>query len=656
MPPEQSLQIDQPAISCQCHPISMINWTLVMRLDSMQIEGLRSIGSLTIGFSDVTAVLGGNNSGKSTILKALELFFESSPKLKDEDFFRSEADEIVITVTFCELTESEKEEFGTAIVGEKMTIRRSLSRDKDRNLQYSALALSYPKFAEVRAAPNKTAMRSMFNKLADEMDGLEKAANADQVEERMRQWEASNPDHLELEFRRAFFGVPNVANGKLKKHTALHLIPAVADASEETGDQRHSPIVLLLSSIARSIYQNKREVKEFIDNTSSEWGRLTDVSNYPELSGINESLTSSIQRYYRDSRLVADWLVDDGLTVNFPRPEIRVEDHGHKTIMENVGHGLQRACLFAIIQFLAEMDSKVEGDDFAEPQSDIILLIEEPEIYQHPHKQEVICGIIHEICRDFSRRTGIRFQIIFTTHSEKFVSIQNFQSLRILRRQYDDGERTHAAASLSIGECSKYFADLLGVHPMTDAAFQAKMHIFSREVCEGFFASKVIIVEGVTDKAVVDGYYRSKGRNCLSEGVVIVPMEGKTKIDKPFFIFSQLGIPVFALFDNDRNTGDKAKKTNRLIQRVAGVADPVDFPAGCGAKICAFEGKLEKYLREQAAGSYDKVFQEIADFYGLDVKDISKTPHAVSEVVVRCQEAGQVFPLFDDVVNAVDHL
>lgn len=175
-------------------------------------------------------------------------------------------------------------------------------------------------------------------------------------------------------------------------------------------------------------------------------------------------------------------------------------------------------------------------------------------------------------------------------------------------------------------------------------------------MCEGFFAQKVILVEGVTDKAILEGVYQSLGRDCTAEGIVIVSADGKTKMDKPFYIFNKLGIPTYAVFDSDANSGDKKPGANRLLQAVAGIKDPTDFPYGCFERCAAFENNLEAYTKQICGAQWQQTFQEIADDMGLHLSDVCKTPLAVNRVVGKLRGAGTAFPMFDDIVGKVDQL
>ena len=615
-----------------------------------------------MNFEDVTTLIGSNNAGKSTVLQALDFFFQASVKLNEDVFHKRNVDEdIEITIEFKNLTPQEVEEFGSAVIANTITIKRTFTLNGDGNLQYSALSNLYAPFSAVRSETNKTNRKRLFNEIADGLDGLERVTTATLADESMEKWESENPTELTTGYLRGFFGAPNVANGKLKKKTSLHLIPAVADANEET-TQNKSPIIQLLSEVSKQIFENKVEVSDFIERTNTEFEQLVLPENYPQLAGISDSLTNTIKQYYSDSKLLAQWNNQDGISVSFPKPSIKVEDQGFISDLEHVGHGLQRAALFAIIQFLAEKGAVTEGNEFTEPQSDILLLVEEPEIYQHPHKQSLICEAFHDVCNEFGKNTGIRFQVIFTTHSEKFIDIRKFQSARILRKKTDNSIAIHSASNVSIRQCRDHFSTMLGKAPMAIEAFQAKMHIFSREVCEGFFATKVILVEGVTDKAIIEGFYSSLGRNPLAEGISIIQMDGKTKMDKPLYIFRQLGIPVFLIFDSDKSKEMNAEETrkradqNRILQQLVDIQEPEDFPDGCYTTFSAFEQNLEKYVKSIVGTNYDTFFGEVSKTYSLPMKEICKTPAAIEKVLTKCRDAGLTLTRFDEILAAVDNV
>src|SRR6185312_10423031 len=130
-----------------------------------------------------------------------------------------------------------------------------------------------------------------------------------------------------------------------------------------------------------------------------------------------------------ESDLIATWQPISEIPISFPSSEIAVRDHGFQSSVERVGHGLQRAIIITILEFLARervRNPEEKTQDFEKPESDIIVAIEEPEIYQHPVKQRHISNVLNELARSFSRQTGIRIQIILATHSPLFVHLAQF--------------------------------------------------------------------------------------------------------------------------------------------------------------------------------------------------------------------------------------
>ena len=193
-------------------------------------------------------------------------------------------------------------------------------------------------------------------------------------------------------------------------------------------------------------------------------------------------------------------------------------------------------------------------------------------------------------------------------------------------------------------------------NPMPLEAFVAKLHIFTREVCEAFFADRIILVEGRTDQAVLEACYASKGRNIHAESIAIVSVDGKTKMDKPAFIFRKLGIPTHIVFDNDAGKPAGERKPNQLLQRICGVENPIEFPVGANSDYTAVQGDLESYLQARLGAKYNELFEQVVFEFGLNYAEIKKTPAALATLFRKAQEAGISFPLFDEILANTDNL
>ena len=79
-----------------------------MRVQSIFVENYRPFKVLEeMRLGPLATIVGQNDVGKSNILRALQLFFESKPKIEDSDVYdgANSDDDIVIEVAFTSLPE-----------------------------------------------------------------------------------------------------------------------------------------------------------------------------------------------------------------------------------------------------------------------------------------------------------------------------------------------------------------------------------------------------------------------------------------------------------------------------------------------------------------------------------------------------------------------
>jgi len=119
---------------------------------------------------------------------------------------------------------------------------------------------------------------------------------------------------------------------------------------------------------------------------------------------------------------------------------------------------------------------------------------------------------------------------------------------------------------------------------------------------EALFGHAVILVEGTTDKGVLEGCgLRLDPLN--RHGIVVAVVGGKDNVALAHAILTELGVPCYAVFDGDANCKpdkvQKNKEKNRiLIEYLGGV--PEDFPM---AKVydayAVVHDDMEKYLLDE---------------------------------------------------------
>jgi len=173
--------------------------------------------------------------------------------------------------------------------------------------------------------------------------------------------------------------------------------------------------------------------------------------------------------------------------------------------------------------------------------------------------------------------------------------------------------------------------------------------------------------EGYTgsDYAALAAIYQHLGRDHRSDSVAIIPVGGKGNLAKPYVIFENLGIPVFLIFDDDNNKGERENaRLNRFLQRVV-VGDAVDcvrdFPEGVFDKFAAFRYNIEKHIKgnidAQDPNKWDEIVSNVCDALSMDGwKDLDKNPEGYRWLIEAANGHGINFPDLKRIVTQVDQM
>src|SRR5262249_50122382 len=149
-----------------------------------------------------------------------------------------------------------------------------------------------------------------------------------------------------------------------------------------------------------------------------------------------------------------------------------------------------------------------------------------------------------------------RTQILYATHSPYFIQLNRFERVRLARKipTQDSDIRQCRVTAFSRTEAAAKLAEISKKDPKSftpDSFVAHTVPVMTATVNEGFFADVAFIVEGLTEVGAFWALQEIRGLGWDRRGIVIVPAEGKSKIDRPVVIFRGLKIPTYFLFDGD---------------------------------------------------------------------------------------------------------
>lgn len=636
-----------------------------MIIKSVFVENFRCLKQIRVNSEPLTVFVGPNGSGKSSLMRALDLFYQPRAAYNIEDFYANNTSEkIIIRVTFTLLTEEEKELFEPYIEGDELTIEKVLSWPRTGTSQkYFGSRLSNPDFDAFRNASGSD-LRKEYGKLTKKAmyAKLPSYSNKENAESALRKWEQANPDQCER--RRddgQFFGFKEVGEARLERYTRFILIPAVRDASEEASEGRGSILSGIMDLVVRNALAQRDEYIKLCEETQCRYDEIMDPDKLPELKTLATQLTENLRNYVSDTAVHILWEKGEGLAIPLPRANVELVEDGYLAKVDHVGHGLQRAFILTLFQYLATMQPTTTQDR-EEPavtakMPNLIIAIEEPELYQHPNRQRHLARTLYGLSTGRIPGVAEKTQVIYSTHSPLLMDLERFNQIRIFRkvlRNKDEPKETtisqatlHKVAEiLEKAHCKPkgtYTEDSLKPHLQT---------LMTPQLNEGFFADLAVIVEGTNDQAIIQGISYVIGHDLLSKGITVLRAGGKNSIDYAYAIFRTLQIPVYVIWDSDKSKGDPKHYNHRLLRLLGQKVE--NFPvAVTNGFACFEENMIQTFSDEVGHKTFEKSLKKCCSDMDLTKQQVFMNPKNIVRFYTDIKKQGKSSKTIETIISKI---
>jgi len=295
---------------------------------------------------------------------------------------------------------------------------------------------------------------------------------------------------------------------------------------------------------------------------------------------------------------------------------------------------------------------------------DLILGIEEPELYQHPNRQRHLARILWQLSQGEIAGVAKRTQVIYSTHSPLFVDLCRFDCVRRLSKaSNEERENLPLVTKVSWTSLDSVARDLQAAQdsqpqvPFTADSLRAHMAaLMTPWMNEGFFADVVVLVEGEDERSAILGAALSAGVDLEGKGIAVIPCGGKKSIDRPYLVFSKLGLPTYVIFDGDRGKDENHRAANRCLQRLLSVPEVKDAPPDQITRTHAiFEADLDTIIRSGVGEPiYTPTATQFMREHGYpDFDRCKKSPAFIEAVLARASEEGIQITDLQAIVNNI---
>lgn len=560
-----------------------------MKIEKIWIKNWRSVKEQKIEAQDLMVIIGQNNHGKSNLLSSV-LFFFGELKHHDLDFHHGST-ELFVEIEFGCLDQSDKATFKkyltsdekvvvrkTAYLGGSFEYRGYIENPQEEWLQ-EANASAYAKRELASSLP--------LHPFIPDSGRITKQNIIDAKNAYIEQ----NRDQIDFSFELEssnFLGLKTVATGIFGE---VYFIPAVKEASDDFTSKESSVFGKMYADVVALMSEYNEEWKD----TKEKLGNLFSTLNKQDKNG-NENLDRPKQLLDFEQEL-ADELVSWGAKVDIEvaAPDIETVfkantqvwiDDGVRTDIKRKGHGLQRALTVALIQVVAKKAiSAAAGEEAGDgngnhrkASNSRYFIFEEPELYLHPQAQRSLFDSFVGLSESGS-------QVILCTHSSGLIDVEKYRSIYIATKENEaEGTRVkQCSEELFDGDSKKDFNLSYWINP---------------DRGELFFATKVVLVEGATEKTVLP--LLAKRLKVFRYDYTLVDCGSKDNIPLYVKLMNKFSIPYVAVYDRDHQAhkGDDAKASaDTSTQKIENEID-----ANIGSSI-VLENDIEEELGLPAGGS-----------------------------------------------------
>lgn len=410
-----------------------------MKLKRLRLRNFRCYKEeISIDFEDITALVGKNDAGKSTLMDALDIFLNDIDPDKDDASKNGTPGDLRIICEFTELPDEiilddiNPTKLSTEFLlnaEERLEIHKfysgELQKPKCKSIQAHAIHPSIDGAKNLLQLKNSD-LKKRAQELGIDLEGVDQRVNA-QIRARIR-------DHFDnLNLTPSMIPL-NEDNAKkiwtgLRKYLPVFALFKSDRASTDQDPEAQDP---LKAAVKEAIKAKEEELATITEYVRSEVQKIADLT-LEKLREMDPTLAMQLNPTFTppkwDSLFKASITSDDDIPLN------------------KRGSGVRRLILLNFFRAKAEQLANKTGH------ATVIYAIEEPETCQHPNNQRMLLRALSDLSSDA--------QVIISTHTPMLARSLPDNSLRYIRILDDRGRKIITGGP----ETNKEFARSLGVLP-----------------------------------------------------------------------------------------------------------------------------------------------------------------------------------------------
>lgn len=501
-----------------------------MKIKKIEVYNFRLLENIDCNLEDdITLIVGKNNTGKTSFFEAIKLATSTDGKFIFEDFSQSSyATFKAVYNKYLEskidgISEEERYELERQLIVEvpKIKINFEIQYNKENNESLVELSEF---ITDLEDARNDATICISF----EPKNTLKVFQSFENREDKTIELIEFLHKNLNFLYETVCYAIDKESNykrkiedsfkAKIQKVMLFESIKAMRVLDDIKGDTNNA------LSLGFSNYYNQR------DKTNNQ-----DVKDLEEtLKGVSKELKIKYEKVLEG---IMSKLEKFGAKTPITIPLIGINSKfdSEKVIKNNIQYlykqdeidlpesynGLGYSNLIYMILELASFIEKFKNSKEEKPSNFLVVLIEEPEAHMHPQMQQIFISQVSEVVKDAEKDTDIQIQVIVTTHSSHILSESGIETERGFNRiRYFNRLATDSGYKITN-------QDFNNLEIKDDKrTFRFLRQYLTLHKSDLFFADKVILVEGTTERMLLPQMIKKSAISLCNEYVSILEVGG----------------------------------------------------------------------------------------------------------------------------------
>ncbi|OCX51936.1 hypothetical protein BEL04_18210 [Mucilaginibacter sp. PPCGB 2223] len=493
-----------------------------MRIKRVTAQNYRMLHNVGVELEDdVTLIVGKNNSGKTSFFEIIKMMASDESKISFEDFSQKSYDDFKkayeLYKKFVAETDDEiKDSLLIEIQGINPGINLILEIEYDKGTD-SLVELS-EFITDLDTARNDAGICVSYECIntINLYKAFENRGDKDQtllnfLKENIGTFYRMNCYALDVisGFRRAIEGPFKY---KIQKVVSFEDIKALRILDDKKGD-RNNTLALGFAKYYRERDKTTEDVEK-LELTLKNVGK--DLKEKYKM--ILQSILDDLKRFGADSPVVIPDIIIDSVfdSEAVIKNNIRYLYKQEEIDLPESYNGLGYSNLIYMILEVASFIERQKNAKEEKISEFLVIMIEEPEAHMHPQMQQVFIKQISDLMRS-AKQSGITTQLIITSHSSHIISEAGIDLKKGFNRirYFTKGDKQVVAKDFNTLE--------IGNDKQTFRFLKQYLTLHKSDL---FFADKVIMVEGVTERLLMPQMLAKIAPTLQNEYVTILEVGG----------------------------------------------------------------------------------------------------------------------------------